>query len=70
MSEVSSLALGALVDIDTCLFFGVCNEDDVHLQNLMNEFFIQNDDKSSENGTVMKGYSYIIWNEFNLVCHS
>ncbi len=30
MSELSSHAPGALVDIDTCPLFGVRNEDDVH----------------------------------------
>ncbi len=44
MREVSSHAPDALVDIDTCPLFEVCNADDVKLQNLMNEFFIQNDD--------------------------
>ncbi len=53
MSEVSSHALDALVDIDTCPLIGVRNENDVQLENLMNEFFIQNDDNSLENGTVM-----------------
>ncbi len=53
MNEVSSHAPDALVDIDTCPLFEVCNEDDVQLRNLMNEFFVQNDDNSSENETVM-----------------
>ncbi len=51
MSEVSSHAPDALVDIDTCPLFRVRN--DVQLWNLMNEFFIQNDDNSSENEMVM-----------------
>ncbi len=47
MSEVSSCAPNALVDIDMYSLFGVRNEDDVQLWNLMNEFLVQNDDNSS-----------------------
>ncbi len=50
---MSSHAPDALVDINMCPLFGVCNEEDVQLRNLMNEFFVQNDDNSSENETVM-----------------
>ncbi len=57
MSEVSSYALDALVDIDTCPLLcplvGVRNENDIKLRSLTNEFFIQNDDNFSENEMVM-----------------
>ncbi len=55
MSEVSSHGPHALVDINKCPLLGVRNKDYVQLQNLMNEFFVQNDDNSSENETVMNG---------------
>ncbi len=59
MSEVSSHAPYVLVDIDTCPLFGVCNEDDVQLRNLMNEFFVQNDNNSWKIETVYKFTSKI-----------
>ncbi len=65
MSEISSHAPDALVYIDTCPLFGVRNEDDVQLQNLTNEFFVQNDDNSSENVMVMN--SILILYRTNLI---
>ncbi len=65
MSEVSSHAPDALVDINKCPLFGVRNEDDVQLQNLMNEFFVQNDDNSSENESVMN--SILVLYRMNLI---